>query len=129
MSQYTPTDSSDKASFIVSKTPNVAVINSYMVGGITYRMVAKSVTTVVEFRGLSRTDAMDMAESDDYNYTAKHGVRFRSGGGSWMATPDCEGAECIAEARRINDADMWRVVVTHVATTVTHTGGWTKETF
>ena len=128
MSAYTPSDSTDGTAFIVSRTPNVSVINSYIVNGITYKMIATSVTTVVEFRGLSRSDALGMSGNADYNYTSKHGVRFTSSG-NWMAMPECEGAECKAEARRINDADMFRVVVIYIETTVAHNGGWTKETF
>jgi len=128
MSAYVPEDSQDGTSFVVSKTTDVSVINSFMVSGTNNRMIATAVTTVVEFRGLSRSDASGMAANADYNYIDKHGVRY-TGNSSWMAMPDCEGTECRADARRSNEADMWRVTVTFISTTVTGPSGWTKETF
>lgn len=128
MANYTPTDSADLTSFIVSKTTDSSVINTYMLGQTNYKMVATAVTTCVEFRGLTRSEALSMATNSNYNYLSKHGVRFTSGS-SFMAMPECEGTECRADARRMNEADMWRVVVTHVSTTVTHSGGWIKATF
>lgn len=131
MAQYSPPSSDSNSEFRTDVTTSFATINSYNVGGAEYKMTATTVTTTVEIRGLSRADALAYGSSPDYNYRSKHGVRFWSGGsvgsGSWMYTPDCEGDECVAHPRRINEADMFRVVISHSHTTVTHSGNWTKE--
>ena len=132
MAQFTPPSTDSNSVFRTDIVTAFADINSYNVGGTEYKMTAKTVTTTVEIRGLSRADALAYGNSSDYNYRSKHGVRFWSGGavgsGSWMYTPSCEGVECIARPHRINEADMFRVVISYSETTVTHSGNWYKET-
>ena len=126
-STFTETESA----FATECGKTVSRFNDYWFNGWHSYLIATATTTVVEFRGLSRAEAKAMAKSSDYNYKDMHGVQFDqggTGGGSTWA-PNCEGVECKAVARRINEADMWRVVVTHIATTVTHNGGWTKSTY
>lgn len=132
MAQFTPPSSDSNDTFRTEVATAFAVVNSYQLNGTEYKMIAKTVTTTTEVRGLSRSQALAYGSSSDYNYRNKHGVRFWSGSsigtGSWMYTPDCEGVECVAHPRRINDADMWRVVISYSSTTVSHSAGWTKET-
>ena len=123
-SSFTETESA----FVNEVIPSQRRFNEMVLGGMYHFLVANAVTTVVEFRGLSRSAAQAMARSADYNYRNLHGVYF-SGGLVFMRAADCEGTECRAVAKRINEADMWRVVVTHISTTVTHSDGWTKTTF
>ena len=123
-SQFTDTNSS----FVTACTSDESIVSSFTLNGTTYRIKAKTVTVKVEFRGLTRADAITMSKNNDYNYNNLHGVKYTSGG-SFMAAPDCEGQVCKAEAQRTNDADFFRVVVTHVKTTTSHTGNWTKSTF
>ena len=126
-SSFTETESA----FATEVVPSQRRFNEMVLSNTYYFLVAAAVTTTVEFRGLSRSAAQAMAKSADYNYRNLHGVYFTPGGigAAWMRAADCEGTECKAVARRINEADMWRVVVTHVSTTVTHSAGWTKTTF
>ena len=130
MSQYAPPASPSQSEFVSDVSTAFAVVNSYQLNGTEYKMIAKTVTTTVEIRGLSRADAIAYGSSSDHNYRNKHGVRFWSGAsvgsGSWMYTPDCEGVECVAHPRRINEADMWRVVISYSDTTVSHSANWTK---
>ncbi len=130
MAAYTPGTDTNTA-FRTEKFKTVSRFNDYWFNGWHSYLIATAATTVVEFRGLSRSDALAMADSAVYNYKDMHGVRFTGSGvgAAWTSAPDCEGTECKAVARRINEADMWRVVVTHVSTTVTHNGGWSKTTF
>ena len=127
MAQYTPGTDTD-AAFRTEKSKTTSRFNDYWFNGWHSYLIATATTTVVEFRGLSRANALAMADSADYNYKNLHGVTFSNGTASTSA-PDCEGVECKAVARRINEADMWRVTVTHISTTVTHNGGWTKSIF
>ena len=128
MAAYTPGTDTNTA-FRTEKFKAVSRFNDYWFNGWHSYLIATATTTVVEFRGLSRADALAMADSSDYNYKNMHGVMFTNGSGAYTSAPDCEGVECKAVARRINEADMWRVVVTYVSTTVTHNGNWTKSTF
>lgn len=133
MAHYTPgTDAA--GTFRTARNTTLSVINEFYVLGVACRMYARTVTTTVEFRGLTKSAALAMAESADYNYNDKHGVRYGNGSTiaesmAFMSVPMCEGAECRADARRINDADMWRVVVTYSNTTVTHSSWTARETF
>ena len=125
-SSFTETESE----FSTEVVPSQRRFNETILSGAHYFLLANAVTTTVEFRGLSRSAAQAMAKNADYNYRNLHGVFFSSGSaGAWMRAADCEGTECKAVARRINEADMWRVIVTHISTTVTHSDGWTKTTF
>lgn len=127
MAAFTPSNSDTDSTFRVSKTTDIAIIMTFMVSGRNYHMIATTVTTVVEFRGLSRAQALAKGDSADYNYNNKEGVKFTSQGGAWMRQDKCEGTECRADPRRINEADMWRVTVTHSSTTVSHSAGWSKS--
>ena len=117
--------------FAASVVPDESVINSLHLNGYDLKCTAHSVTTVLECRGLSRADAKAMAKSADFNYSDKRTVVFRDTQATvWlnttMACPLSEGDECRAEARRINEADMWRVIVTHVRTSVSHNYNWPR---
>ena len=127
MAAYVPGDDTE-STFITEKNTQVGYLNTYGFNGSFYRMIATTTTTVVEFRGLKRAQALAMGDSADYNYKALHGVSFTSGLMS-MSMPDCEGVECKAVPRRINEADMFRVIVTYSSTVVTHSGDWSKSTF
>jgi len=133
MAHYTPGADTDTA-FRVSVTTTEADIMSAELSGVMHHLTATTVTTVVEFRGLTRSQALDMGSNTDYNYNDKHGVLFKSAASapySWMRQDKCEGAECRADPRRINEADMWRVTVTYSNTTVKHSS-WSdsyKETY
>lgn len=127
MAAFTPGTDTESA-FRTEKFKNESRFNDYWFNGWHSYLIATATTTVVEVRGLSRADALAYADSSDYNYKNMHGVMFTNSG-AWTSAPDCEGVECKAVARRINEADMWRVVITHVSTVVTHNGNWTKSTF
>ena len=130
MAAFNPSSFTEtEAMFHTEKFTNVARFNDYWFGGWHSYLIATATTTVVEVRGLTRAEADAYAISADYNYKDLHGVRFTSSGGAQTWAPSCEGAECKAIAKRINDADMWRVVITHISTVVTHNGNWTKTTF
>lgn len=119
-------------SFRVNVTTDIGTLSSMLINGVMRHIFATTVTTVVEFRGLTRAQALAMGESEDYNYNSKHGVLFKSAAGSlyaWMKCDMCEGDECRADPRRINEADMWRVTVTFSRTTATHSAWTIKETY
>ena len=125
---YTP-GADTQTAFKTSKDTQVTDILSHSFNGTKYRIKGKIVTTVVEFRGLGRAEALAMGESNDYNYREMHSVSFTNGVIT-MWYPDCEGTECKAVPRRINDADMFRVIVTHVQTIASfNRSGFTKYTF
>ena len=129
MARFDPgTFQETEANFSTATSSDEAVVSAYIINGMTHRIKAMTVTTKFEFRGLGRAAAEEMAKSADYNFSDLHGVRFESGL-SFMAAPDCEGEVCKAEAQRINDADFFRVIVTHARTTASHTGNWKKTTF
>ena len=132
MAAYTPGADTD-STFRTSVERQPTIISEHSFNGTLYKILGDVVTTVVEFRGLSRAEALAMGESADYNYRDVHGVTFSNGTGAFaitMSYPSCEGVECKAAPRRINNADMFRVVVTHVATTASFShDGFTKTTF
>lgn len=129
MAKFTPGTDTESV-FRTSKETQVFDILSHNFNGTGYKIKGTAKTTTVEYRGLSREAALAMGDSADYNYRDFHGVSF-SNGVITMAYPDCEGVECKAVPRRINDADMFRVIVTYVNTSATfsHTTGFTKGTF
>lgn len=127
---YVPKDKDTESEFRVSKTTSRNVISSLLFWGKMYYMFGTTTTTVVEFRGLTRDDALDMGGSAEYNYDNRHDVGYRSSAEwpyAWMRANMCEGATCRADAKRSNEADMWRVTVTYTDTVVTHSGGWIKD--
>ena len=128
---YVPGSDTESA-FRVSKTTSRNVISSFMINGTMYYIFGTTTTTVVEFRGLTRAEALAMGGSAEYNYDNKHGVIFQSSATfpyAWMRADMCEGATCRADAKRSNEADMWRVTVTYTDTVATHSGGWIKRTY
>ena len=128
MAAYTP-GADTQTVFKTSKDTQATDILSHNFNGTSYKIKGKIVTTVVEFRGLERAAALEMGESNDYNYREMHSVSFTNGVIT-MWYPDCEGTECKAVPRRINDADMFRVIVTHVQTIASfNRSGFTKYTF
>ena len=129
MAEFNPSSFTEtQSAFKTEVDTQSAVIVSFSFNGSPAKIVAKSTTTVVEFRGLSRSAALQMAANANYNFKHMHGVTFTSGLASQFA-PDCEGTECKATVRRINEADFFRVIVTHVSTTCVHepASGWTKS--
>ena len=131
MAAYVPGNDTESA-FRVSKTTSRNVISSFMDWGVMYYIFGTTTTTVVEFRGLTRDEALEMGDSADYNYDNKHGVRFQSSATfpyAWMRADMCEGATCRADAKRCNEADMWRVTVTYTYTVATHSAGWSKSIY
>ena len=128
---YVPGSDTESA-FRVEKNTSRNVISSFLLNGTMYYIFGTTTTTVVEFRGLTRDQALAMGGSADYNYDDKHGVRFQSSATfpyAWMRADMCEGATCRADAKRCNEADMWRVTVTYTDTVATHSGGWIKRTY
>lgn len=131
MAAYVPGSDTESA-FRVAKNTIRNVISSFLLNGAMYYIFGRTTTTVVEFRGLTRANALNMGDSADYNYDNKHGVLFMSnpnGQTAWMRADMCEGATCRADAKRSNDADMWRVTVTYTNTVATHSAGWSKSTY
>ena len=130
MAHYTPGNETS-STFKTGVQSNTSVLNEFTIDGATHRIFARTTTKTVEFRGLDASDAQSRAASEDYNYIDKHGVRFTSPSGNIaMSVAGCEGVECKADARRINEAGMWRLTVAYSETTTWHsTSGWTKGTF
>ena len=126
---YVPGNDTESA-FRVAKTTSRNVISSFMINGTMYYIFGTTTTTVVEFRGLTRAEALAMGGSAEYNYDNRHDVGYRSSAEwpyAWMRANMCEGTTCRADAKRSNEADMWRVTVTYTDTVVTHSGGWIKD--
>ena len=128
---YVPGNDTESA-FRVAKNTIRNVISSFMINNSMYYIFGRTTTTVVEFRGLTRDQALAMGDDADYNYDNKHGVMFGQHFGTltaWMRADMCEGATCRAEPRRCNEADMWRVTVTYTDTVATHSDGWSKSIY
>ena len=129
MAAFNPdTFTETESAFEVAGNANVAIILTFYLLGGKVTVKAKTMTKTYEFRGLTRAQAKEMETSADYNYSSKTDAHYTKAGGAWLNLPDAEGAECRADGRRINEADMWRVVVTHSTTTVITPSGWTKQT-
>ena len=128
---YVPGSDTESA-FRVEKNTSRNVISSFLLNGTMYYIFGTTTTTVVEFRGLTRAEALAMGGSAEYNYDNKHGVIFQSSATfpyAWMRADMCEGATCRADAKRSNEADMWRVTVTYTDTVATHSAGWIKSIY
>ena len=111
--------------FEASGNSSTAVILSFYLNGSKTTVRAKTDTRVYECRGLTKEQADDMCARSDYNFSDKTDAIFTSGM-AWCRIPDADGFECRADKRRINDAGMWRVIITHAKTTVLTPSGWTR---
>lgn len=125
MAKFSPEGFSDtESSFLVSSDKSTNIILTFYLLGTKTTVKATTRTRVYEYRGLTRESAKTMEASDDYNYNDKTDARFVTAAGAWLNVPDANGGECRCSARRINEADMWRAIVTHSSTTVQTPSGW-----
>lgn len=117
---------------VVTKDTKTQVVATWQGNSATPRQIkAKTVTTVTEYRGLSKAAAEAMCDSDTYNYVNKVDYfigEYASGADPstalpkwWLGAPLVEGSESHATMRNLNDSSLYTVTVTLAATTCSGT--------
>lgn len=117
---------------VVSMDAKTQIAASWQGNSATPRQIkAKTVTTVTEYRGLSKANAEAMCNSATYNYVNKEDYfigEYASGADPatalpkwWLGAPLVEGSESHATMRNLNDSSLYTVTVTLAVTTCSGT--------
>ena len=116
---------------VVSADTKTQIVASWQGNSSTPRQIkAKTVTTVTEYRGLSKAGAEDMCNSATYNYVSKADYfigEYAAGAQEgalplwWLGAPLVEGSESHAAMRCVNDSALYTVTVTLAVTTCSGT--------
>ena len=103
----------DASTVNTTKSVDISLVQAITSEGVTKRLYQKTVTTVTEYRGLSRAAATTAAESPNYNADN----RVYSNWTPFISTfvnIKMSGIKKTATASRANEADGWRLTVTQV---------------
>lgn len=115
---------------LVSKDSATEIVASCWFNGLNVRIYDECTTTVHEYRGLSESAAVALADSLDSNSMADYRIASEVSGGSktagasWMVAPLAKGTKVKANTRRVGDSRMFTVVKATETHTCSNSANW-----